>query len=144
MERRKLDQRVSVITLSVSDVDASVDFYRRAFGWEPAFVAEGEVAFYDMGGIVLALWTGLSQELGRAFDPPPGAVTLAYNTRSPEEVDAVFEQAVAAGATVASSARTQEWGGYSGHIADPNGHLWEIAFNPQWPLDDRGRVRPEW
>lgn len=72
MERRKLDQRVSVITLSVSDVDASVDFYRRAFGWEPAFVAEGEVAFYDMGGIVLALWTGLSQELGRAFDPPPG------------------------------------------------------------------------
>ncbi|HLU52153.1 MAG TPA: VOC family protein [Acidimicrobiia bacterium] len=144
MERRKLDQRVSVITLSVSDVDASVDFYRRAFGWEPAFVAEGEVAFYDMGGIVLALWTGLSQELGRAFDPPPGAVTLAYNTRSPEEVDAVFEQAVAAGVTVASSARTQEWGGYSGHIADPNGHLWEIAFNPQWPLDDRGRVRPEW
>lgn len=144
MERRKLDQRVSVITLSVSDVDASVDFYRRAFGWEPAFVAEGEVAFYDMGGIVLALWTGLSQELGRAFDPPPGAVTLAYNTRSPEEVDAVFEQAVATGATVASSARTQEWGGYSGHIADPNGHLWEIAFNPQWPLDDRGRVRPEW
>jgi len=144
MERRKLDQRVSVITLSVTDVDASVDFYRRAFGWEPAFVAEGEVAFYDMGGIVLALWTGLSQELGRAFDPPPGAVTLAYNTRSPEEVDAVFEQAVAAGATVASSARTQEWGGYSGHIADPNGHLWEIAFNPQWPLDDRGRVRPEW
>lgn len=114
MERRKLDQRVSVITLSVSDVDASVDFYRRAFGWEPAFVAEGEVAFYDMGGIVLALWTGLSQELGRAFDPPPGAVTLAYNTRSPEEVDAVFEQAVATGATVASSARTQEWGGYSG------------------------------
>src|SRR5690606_41502032 len=103
-----------------------------------------ESAASAVRGIAPALWAVLSQGPGRDFEPPPGAVTLAYNTRSPEEVDAVFEQAVAAGATVASSARTQEWGGYSGHIADPNGHLWEIAFNPQWPLDDRGRVRPEW
>ena len=144
MDQKKLDRRVSVITLSVPDVRASVDFYRRAFGWEPDFVAEAEVAFYDMGGMVLSLWSGLSHELGRSADPPPGVVALAYNTRSSEEVDEIFDQAVSAGATVASPARTQDWGGYSGHIADPNGHLWEIAYNPQWPLDDRGRVRPEW
>ena len=143
MDHMRLEMRVSVITLAVPDVTAAVRFYRQAFGWEPDFVAEGEVAFYDMGGIVPSLWSGLARELGREL-PPPGAVTLAYNTRSPQEVDAVFAQALAAGATVASPARTQEWGGYSGHIADPHGHLWEIAYNPDWPLDEEGRVRPEW
>ncbi len=131
--------RITLVTLSVPDVGRSVGFYRDAFGWVPFFEVEG-TAFYDLDGLVFGLWSGLSEELGRDTDPPPGSATLAHNVRSPEEVDRLVAEAVAGGATVAASAHTQPWGGYSAHIADPDGHLWEIAYNPDWPLDDDGRV----
>ncbi len=139
-----MQQRITAVTLSVPDVAASVDFYRRAFGWEPGFVAEDEVAFYDMGGLVFGLWSGMSEELGRDTDPPPGAVSLAHNCESPEAVDEAIEMAVAAGATLVMPARHQPWGGYSGHIADPDGHHWEFAYNPDWPLDEEGRPQVQW
>lgn len=138
-----MEQRINLISLSVKDVGASVDFYRRAFGWEPAFVVE-DTAFFDMGGVVFGLWSGLSEELGRDTDPSPGAATIAQNLRSPQEVDDAIAQAVAGGATVASAARTMPWGGYSGHIADLEGHLWEFAYNPDWPLDEDGQVVLPW
>lgn len=139
-----MEQRLNVVTLAVPDVKASVDFYRRAFGWEPAVVVEEEVAFFDLGGLVLSLWSGLSEELGRDSDPPPGATALAHNVRSPGEVDQTVAEAVAEGATVAAPARQQPWGGYSGVLADPDGHLWEIAYNPDWPLDEQGRLTLPW
>ncbi|MFP3913866.1 MAG: VOC family protein [Actinomycetota bacterium] len=138
-----MEQRLNLITLAVPDVAASVEFYRDAFGWEPSFQVE-DTAFFDLGGVALGLWSGLSQELGRESDPPPGATVLAHNVRSPQEVDDLIAQAVAGGASVAAAARTQPWGGYSGHIADPDGHLWEIAYNPDWPLDADGRVVLPW
>lgn len=104
-------------------------------------VVEDEVAFFDLGGVVLSLWQGLAQELGTDRLPAPGATVLAHNGRSPEEVDEIIATAVEAGASVAAPTRQQPWGGYSGMIADPDGHLWEIAHNPDWPLDDEGRVR---
>lgn len=133
-----MEPRVTAVTLAVPDVAASVDFYRRAFGWEPAFAID-EVAFIDLGGMVLSLWSGLAQELGRET-PPPGATTLAHNVRTTEEVDQIIAKAIEGGATVAAPARRQDWGGYSGLIADPDGHLWEIAYNPDWALDENGRV----
>lgn len=139
-----MEQRLSVVTLAVPDVGASVDFYRGAFGWEPAMVVEEEVAFFDLGGLVLSLWSGLSEELGRDSDPSPGATALAHNVRSPEEVDHIVADAVAQGASVAAAARQQPWGGYSGILADPDGHLWEIAYNPDWPLDEEGRLTLPW
>ena len=134
-----MEPRVTLVTLSVPDVARSVDFYRSAFGWEPAFQVE-TTAFYDLKGLVFGLWSGLSEELGRDTDPPPGSVTLAHNVRSVGEVDRLVAAAVAGGATIAAAPHPQPWGGYSAHIADPDGHLWEIAFNPDWPLDAEGRV----
>jgi catechol 2,3-dioxygenase-like lactoylglutathione lyase family enzyme len=81
-----MDQRLNLVTLAVADVTASVEFYRRAFGWEPAFVIE-DTAFFDAGGVILGLWSGMSAELRRDADPPAGAVTLAQNVRSTEEVN---------------------------------------------------------
>jgi uncharacterized glyoxalase superfamily protein PhnB len=138
-----MEPRLNLVTLAVPNVAASVDFYRRAFGWTPAFVVE-ETAFFDLGGIVLSLWSGLSEELGRDSDPAPGATALAHNVRSPAAVDQIITEAVEGGATVAAPARQQPWGGYSGMIADPDGHLWEIAFNPDWPLDEEGRLILPW
>lgn len=138
-----MDQRVNLVTLAVADVAAAVDFYRRAFGWEPAFVVD-DTAFFDVGGIVLGLWSGMSDELGREADPPAGAVALAHNVRSAAEVDEVITQLVQGGATVKKAAHSQPWGGYSGHVADPDGHLWEIGYNPDWPLDEEGRVVLPW
>lgn len=138
-----MEQRINLVTLAVPDVAAAVEFYRRAFGWSPAVVLE-DTAFFDLGGIVLSLWSGLSAELGRDADPPPGASALAHNVRSPAEVDQIISAAVEGGATVAAPARRQPWGGYSGMVADPDGHLWEIAFNPDWPLDGQGRLVLPW
>ncbi|HEX2153331.1 MAG TPA: VOC family protein [Acidimicrobiia bacterium] len=134
-----MEPRVTAVTLAAPDVASTVDFYRRAFGWDPAFIND-EVAFFDLGGMVLSLWSGLGDELGHEL-PPAGAMALAHNVRAAEEVDRVIDEAVSEGATVAAPARRQDWGGYSGMIADPNGHLWEIAYNPDWPLDAEGRVR---
>lgn len=135
--------RISLVTLAVADVAASVAFYRSAFGWEPVFVVE-DTAFFDLGGVALGLWSGMSDELGREADPPAGAVALAHNVGSVEEVDELIAVAEAGGAAVAVAAHTQPWGGYSGHVADPDGHLWEIAFNPDWPLDEDGQVHLPW
>lgn len=138
-----VEQRLNLVTLAVADVAAAVDFYRRAFGWEPAFVVD-DTAFFDVGGIVLGLWSGMSDELRRDADPPAGAVSLAHNVRSAGEVDEVIAALVRGGAIMEREAHSQPWGGYSGHVSDPDGHLWEIAYNPDWPLDEEGRVVLPW
>lgn len=137
-----MEQHVTAVTLAVPDVSASVDFYRRVFGWEPAFVID-EVAFFDLGGLVLSLWSGLAEELGRDI-PPAGATALAHNVSVPEDVDRIIATAREGGASVAAPARQQPWGGYTGIIADPDGHLWEIAYNPDWPLDEEGKPTLPW
>lgn len=138
-----MEPRITLITLAVPDVAASVRFYREAFGWEPGFVDE-DVAFYRLGTTGFGLWSDMSEELGRDADPAPGAVSLAHNLNSPAEVDEAIAAAVAGGARIVVPAREQTWGGYTGHIADPDGHLWEIAFNPQWPLDEAGVAQMPW
>lgn len=138
-----MEQRISLITLGVADLRQSVAFYER-LGWRrsPSSV-EGEVAFFDLGGMVLGLWSRekLAADSTVTDGRRWGGVTLAHNVREPDEVDAVLTEAVAAGAALGRPGAPTEWGGYSGVFVDPDGHPWEIAVNPGWPLDSDGRPR---
>ena len=136
-----MEQRISLITLGVADLRRAMDFYA-ALGWEGSS-PDDDVAFFQAGGMVLALWdrAKLAADSGVTDSPGWGGVTLAHNVRSPAEVDAVIEQAAAAGGTVARPGAKTFWGGYSGAFHDPDGHPWEVAHNPTWTIADDGSVR---
>lgn len=137
--------RISLITLAVDDLERAVRFYRDGLGLatEGIIGAEfehGAVAFFDLQrGLRLGLWprtslaidAGLPQQVPSATD-----FSLAHNVASREEVDRVMSQAAAAGATIAKPATDTFWGGYAGYFLDPDRHLWEVAWNPDWPLED--------
>ncbi len=135
-----MEPRVSLITLGVSDVARSRQFYE-ALGWSGTS-PDGEVVFFQAGGLVVALWSRelLAADSGVRDTGGWGGVTLAHNVGSPTEVDAVLETARAAGATIARGGAPTEWGGYSGAFVDPDGHPWEVAHNPAWRLDPDGTV----
>ena len=131
--------RITVVTLGVGDLDRSVRFYRGLGLHTEGIVGQefehGAVAFFDVeGGMRLALWprrsiahdTGLPE--GAAS---PTAFTLGHNVRTREEVDAVMDQARKAGARIIKLAQSTFWGGYAGYFQDPDGHLWEVVWNPQ-------------
>lgn len=137
-----MEQRLSLITLGVADIARARAFYS-ALGWREAGDPTMDVAFFQAGCLALALWSRESlAEDSRVSDPGGwGGVTLAYNVRSREEVDAVIEEARAAGATVGREGAETFWGGYSGVFIDPDGHPWEIAHNPRWTLAEDGSIR---
>jgi len=134
--------RVSLITLGVADVARSTAFYE-ALGWprSPSSVP-GEVSFFNTDGGLLALWgrDDLAKDAG-ATGAQPGfrGVALAINLESRELVDACFGEVRAVGGEVVKSPHATDWGGYSGYFADPDGHLWEVAHNPSWPIGADGR-----
>jgi uncharacterized protein len=136
-----MDQRVSVVTLGVDNLERARSFYE-ALGWRSNTPAELEVVFFQAGGMVLALWDREKNaedsgvELARGY----GGVTLAYNVAAPAEVDVCIAQARDAGATIARAPGETFWGGYSGVFLDPDGHPWEIAHNPGWKLAEDGSV----
>jgi uncharacterized glyoxalase superfamily protein PhnB len=135
------EQRVTLITLGVRDLGRARAFYR-ALGWRPAREQEG-VSFYQLHGAALALF-GLD-DLADDMDRPvgalgTGAVTLAQNFETQDDVDAAFQRAVQAGATALKVPQATSWGGYSGYYADPDGHVWEVAMNPFWPLGPDGSL----
>jgi len=135
-------QRLSLVTLGVADLHRAIAFYR-ALGWEPhSRSVPGEVAFYQAGGMVVALWsrTALAADSGVADPGGWGGVTLAHNVEDAGEVDGILRAAEDAGGTVTRAAGPTEWGGYSGVFTDPDGHAWEIAVNPGWPLQADGSI----
>jgi len=136
-----MDQRISVITLGVSDTLQARRFYE-ALGWKGQS-PDGDVVFFQTGGMVLALWgrDKLAGDSGVFDGGGWGGVTLAHNVDSPTAVNTVLAQAEAAGARVARPGAATFWGGYSGVFVDPDGHPWEVAHNPGWPLDADGRVQ---
>lgn len=134
-------QRVTLITLGVADLASSKSFYA-ALGWVPAQDME-EVCFYQMHGSVLGLFgkEALAKDQGRAgVTLGTGALSLAQNFASEAEVDAAFERAVKAGASVLKRPEKAFWGGYSGYFSDPDDHVWELAMNPFWPLAEDGQL----
>ena len=139
-----MEQRLSLITLGVADVARAQAFYE-ALGWKMDGGVNNEsdhVAFFQAGGMIVALWgrDKLAADSGVEDGGGWGGVTLAYNVRSPEEVDAVIEEARAAGARIVRDGAATFWGGYSGVFVDPDGHPWEVAHNPHWTVHDDGRT----
>ena len=137
-----MEQRVSLVTLGVRDLAGARRFYER-LGWKTGAEPGDDVVFFQTGCMVLALWgrDQLAEDSGVEDSGGWGGVTLAYNARSPAEVDGVMQEAEAAGATITRPARETFWGGYSGAFADPEGHAWEVAHNPHWTLDEDGSIR---
>ncbi len=135
-----MDNRVSLITLGVADISRARAFYE-ALGWKGQS-PDGEVVFFQAGGMVLALWgRDLLARDSVVADPGGwGGVTLAYCAGSPAEVDSVLQAAAAAGATIGRPGAATFWGGYSGIFIDPDGHPWEVAHNPGWILAEDGSV----
>ena len=134
-------QRITLVTLGVADLVRARAFYE-SWGWTPARALEG-VIFFQMNGAVLALFGlhDLAEDQGRAdASLGTGAMTLAQNFRTEAEVDAAFANALAAGAVSLKAPQKVFWGGYSGYFADPDGHVWELAMNPFWPLAEDGSL----
>ncbi|MGZ4183814.1 MAG: VOC family protein [Solirubrobacteraceae bacterium] len=127
-----MEQRVSLVTLGVEDLARARAFYE-ALGWTGARQPDDEVCFFQAGGMVFGLWTALGGH------GAPG-IELAYNVRSPEEVDAVLAEAQRAGGTIKRPAARAEWGGITGAFADPDGYVWEVAHNPSWTVHENGSV----
>jgi uncharacterized protein len=136
-----MEQRLSLVTLGVADLGRARAFYE-GLGWKTRAEPDDDVVFFQAGGTVVALWSRESLAEDTAVDDSGGwgGITLAYNTRSPDEVDAVLAEANRAGATIARPAAATFWGGYSGVFLDPDGHAWEVAHNPHWTIADDGSV----
>ena len=137
-----MEQRLSLVTLGVADLARAREFYE-ALGWKSGAAPADDVVFFQTGGMIVALWgrDQLAEDSG--VDDPGGwgGVTLAYNTRSPEEVDAVIAEAERAGARIPRHGAETFWGGYSGVFVDPDGHAWEVAHNPHWTIENDGSER---
>lgn len=136
-----MEQRLSLITLGVSDLSRARSFYE-ALGWKTNAGADDDVVFFQANCMVVALWSraSLAEDSVVEDNGGWGGMTLAYNTRSPAEVDAVIEEARAAGATITREPGETFWGGYSAMFCDPDGHPWEVAHNPRWEIGDDGAV----
>ena len=138
-----LDRRISIITLGVKSLVESTAFYER-LGWTKSPASQDGITFIQLKGVVLALYPleKLAEDAGaEAASSGFSGVTLAHNVSSPAGVDAVIKFAVSCGAVLVKPPETVFWGGYSGYVADPDGHLWEIAHNPFFPMNGQGHIQ---
>jgi uncharacterized protein len=135
-------QRVSLVTLGVNDLGRARRFYE-AMDWQTDAGPEDDVVFFQAGEMVVALWDRmkLAEDSSVADSGGWGGITLALNFGSPEEVDAVIEEARSAGAKIGREPAETFWGGYSAVFIDPDGHPWEVAHNPHWTVTEDGGVR---
>jgi uncharacterized protein len=138
-----MEQRISLITLGVPDLKRSTEFYER-LGWRRSMANTEGITFFQAGGMALALYP--RQELAKDANIAPeghgfNGISLAYNTRNHEEVDSVLKAAEAAGASILKPAQEAFWGGYSGYFADPDGFLWEVAWNPFFSIAEDGSIQ---
>jgi hypothetical protein len=138
-----MEPRISLITLGVADMPRARRFYE-ALGWRASGASSEGVTFFQLGGLILSLYgrAALAEDArlpgeGAGF----GGVTIAYNVRERTDVDDVLDEARLAGATILKPGEDVFWGGYSGYFADPDGHPWEVAWNPHFPILDDGTIR---
>ncbi len=137
-------QNLNIITLGVANLNKALDFYEKGLGWEKSPASQGDIAFFQLGGIVLALYPreALAEDVtispeGSGFS----GITMAYNAKSEEEVDRVLQEVETLGAEIVKSAEKVFWGGYSGYFRDPDGHLFEVAFNPFVEFDENDNLK---
>lgn len=138
-----MEQRLTIVGLGVNDLETSNQFYEKIFGWQKLPSSNESISFFQLNGILLSLYpreklaedAQVSHE-GSGFK----GFTLAYNTRAKEEVDSLINELETKGVTIVKEPEEVFWGGYSSYIADPDGNLWEIAFNPFLPLDENGNA----
>jgi catechol 2,3-dioxygenase-like lactoylglutathione lyase family enzyme len=141
-----MNQHVHLITLGVQDLQASKKFYAETLGWKPSSNSSDDVAFFQAGGVVLALYP--REKLAEdALVSPQGSgfsgITLAYNARSETEVDEIIRDLKAKGVKILKEPQRVFWGGYSSYFADPDDYLWEVAYNPFFPFDESGNLNLE-
>ena len=136
-----MEQRLSLVTLGVADLARARAFYE-ALGWTSGAAPADDVVFFQAGCMIVALWgrDQLAEDSVVEDSGGWGGITLAYNTRSPEEVDTVLAEAERAGATIGRPGAPTFWGGYSGVFLDPDGHPWEVAHNPGWTIAEDGSI----
>jgi len=138
-----MSAHISLITLGVADVAKATAFYERLGFVRSKSASQESVSFFRAGGVVLALWSREAQREDAAAKDlwnGNGGIAVAQNVASEREVDAVMATAEAAGARILKQAAKTFWGGYDGYFADPDGNLWEVAFNPHWGLEEDGRI----
>jgi len=139
-----MEQRLTAVTLGVADLQRARRFYEKGLGWTASLAGNKDVVFFQANGLVIALWgRGNLANDANLVDDGGGfsGIALAHNVRSREEVDGVLAKASHAGARILKPGQETFWGGYAGYFADPDGHMWEVAWNPFWPLDDAGNVK---
>ncbi len=140
-----MEQRLSMVTLGVADLARAVDFYARVLGWKAAPSPPG-IAFFDLGGIVLSLYPhdDMAKDMKVTANTDRGVAyqgfALAHNARSTDQVDSIFSRLKDHGATIIKPPEQVFWGGYSGYFSDPDGHSWEVAYNPHWVIRTDGRI----
>jgi len=139
-----MEQRLTIITLGVSDLNKSTDFYESKFGWEKSELSNEYISFFTLNGIQLALYERNELAEDATVDSDGNGFkgfTLAYNTKSEKEVDQLIEKLRKKSVEIIKEPQKVNWGGYSGYVSDIDGNLWEIAFNPFLRLDEKGNVK---
>jgi len=142
-----MEQRVTLITLGVRDLDRSTAFFER-LGWKRSVRQAHGISFFQCGSIALGLFPydelvrdcGLDAGVEEMAATAQRGISIAHNGRNREDVDRIMAEAEAAGATIVKTPRNLDWGGYGGYFTDIDGHLWEVAWNPGFPLDNEGAV----
>lgn len=137
-------QKLNLITLGVSDFQKSLDFYEKGLGWKKSGKSMDGLALFPLGGIVLALHPRheLAGDTTLTYQPTTfSGLTISYNAKSEQEVDDVLAEVAKLGATIVKPAQKVYWGGYSGYFKDLDGYLFEVAYNPFWPLDENDNIK---
>ena len=136
-------QKLNIITLGVQDLEASLAFYEQGLGWKKSPASQGDIVFFPLGGLTLALYPGtkLAEDI-TIKDSKTGfaGITLAYIAKDKNEVDAVLSNVVKLGAKLLKPAQEVFWGGYSGYFSDPDGHIFEVAYNPFVNFDENDNL----
>jgi hypothetical protein len=135
-------QKLSIVTLGVKNFQRSLDFYKNGLGWKPSRASD-KIAFFPMDGVILALYPREKLAEDATVDSTGSGfsgITLAYNAKSQGEVDEVLHTVQSVGAKIIKQAQHVFWGGYSGYFADPDGYLWEIAWNPSFAFDEKDNL----
>ncbi|MCC6691562.1 MAG: VOC family protein [Bacteroidia bacterium] len=139
-----MKQKLNLITLGVENFQKSLAFYESGFGWKKSDKSLDGLALFDLGGIILALHprNELAKDVTLAYQPTTfSGLTISHNTKSEKEVNDILEKVEKLGATIVKPAQKVYWGGYSGYFKDLDGHLFEVAYNPFWGLDENGNIK---